>query len=257
MRQPRHTDPIGSIGWTERTGGVLTAWECLSLAPPLLRGELGILAGRLAMALRVHSGRRRSIDAASLVPPDSALARDAEVAAQDLLTPALLNHSGRAYRWGAAIAALRGIRFDRELLYVAAMFHDTGLPSPVPHVDFTVRSAALAREFTDRHDVPADVRELVANAIALHYTPGVGLEAGAEAYLLSAGAAVDVFGLRSNEIPDAVRRSVVEQYPRSGFKREFAGLLRAEAKHVPRGRAWYLHRFALSDVSIRLAPFEG
>jgi hypothetical protein len=24
------------------------------------------------------------------------------------------------------------------------MFHDTGLPSPVPHVDFTVRSAALA-----------------------------------------------------------------------------------------------------------------
>jgi hypothetical protein len=25
MRQPRPTDPIGSIGWTERTGGVLTA----------------------------------------------------------------------------------------------------------------------------------------------------------------------------------------------------------------------------------------
>ena len=24
MSQPRPTDPIGSIGWTERTGGVLT-----------------------------------------------------------------------------------------------------------------------------------------------------------------------------------------------------------------------------------------
>jgi hypothetical protein len=34
---------------------------------------------------------------------------------------------------------------------------------------------------------------------------------------------------------------------------EFAGLLRAEAKQVPRGRAWYLHRFAMSDLSIRLA----
>ena len=76
-------DAIGSIGWTERTGGVLTARECLTLARPLLRGELSILAGRLAMVLRMHSGRRSSIDPASLVPPDSPLARDAEVAAQD------------------------------------------------------------------------------------------------------------------------------------------------------------------------------
>ena len=60
MSQP--TDPIGSIGWTERTGGVLTARECLTLARPLLRGELSILVGRLAMVLRMHSGRRRSID---------------------------------------------------------------------------------------------------------------------------------------------------------------------------------------------------
>src|SRR4051794_9401926 len=257
MSQPRPTDPIGSIGWTERTGGVLTARECLTLAPPLLRGELRILAGRLAMVLGMHSGRRSSIDAASLVPPDSALARDAEIAAQALLTPVLRNHSSsRAYTWGAAIAALHGIPFDRELLYLAAMFHDTGIPSPAPNVDFTVRSAALAREFTDRHHVPADIRELVANAIAMHYTPGVGLDSGAEAYLLSAGAAVDVFGLGSNEIPDAVRQSVIQEYPRLGFKREFAGLLRAEAKQVPRGRAWYLHRFAMSDLSIRLAPFR-
>ena len=33
--------PLGSIGWTERTGGVLTARECVTLARPLLRGELG------------------------------------------------------------------------------------------------------------------------------------------------------------------------------------------------------------------------
>src|SRR3954452_18857144 len=171
MSQPRSTDPIGSIGWTERTGGVLSARECLTLARPLLRGQLSMLAGRLAMVLRMHSGRRRSIDPASLAPPDSALAKDAGVAAQDLLTPVLLNHSSRAYTWGAAIVALHGITFDRELLYLAAMFHDTELPSPVPDVAFTVRSAALARESTDSHDVRADIRELVANAIAMHYTP--------------------------------------------------------------------------------------
>jgi hypothetical protein len=91
----------------------------------------------------------------------------------------------------------------------------------------------------------------------MHHTPGVGIESGAEAFLLSAGAGVDVFGLRSNEVPDAVRASVIRQYPRLGFKREFARLIRAEAKQVPRGRAWYLKRFAVSDLTIRLAPFRG
>jgi hypothetical protein len=248
---------VGSIGWTERTGGVLTVRECISLTRPLLRGHLDIIVGRLAMATRTHSGRRNSVDPKALVPPDSVMAREAEAAAHDLLTPVLLNHSCRAYAWGAVLAALDGVEFDRELLYVAALFHDTGLPTPVPGVDFTVRSAALARDFTDLHDVPEVRRELVTNAIALHYTPGVGVESGAEAFLLSAGAAVDVFGLRSHHVPDAVRRTVVQDYPRLGFKREFAGLLRAEARQVPHGRAWYLHRFAVSDVAIRLAPFSG
>lgn len=250
-------DPVGSIGWTERTGGVLTLREGLSLAGPLVRDELRITAGLLAMALRRHSGRRSFVDPANLVPPDSSIARDAAAAARDLLTPAVLNHSHRAYAWGAAVAALHEIEFDRELLYVAAMFHDTGLPSPVPHVDFTVRSAELAREFTNGHGVPPGGRELVANAIAMHHTPGVDPDCGAEAFLLSAGAGVDVFGLRSDEVPDALRRSVVREFPRLGFKREFSGLWRTEAKRVPRGRAWYLHRFAMTDLTIRLAPFRG
>ncbi|TWD83029.1 HD domain-containing protein [Kribbella amoyensis] len=253
MNQPA----IGSIGWTERTGGVLTLRERISLARPLLRSHRDIVVGNLAMATRTHAGRRASVAPDALVPPDSVLARDAEAAAQDVLTPALLNHSRRAYAWGAAIAALDHVEFDHELLYVAAMFHDTGLPSRTRDVDFTVRSAALARDFTDRHDVPERERELVTNAIALHHTPGVGVDRGAEAFLLSSGAAVDVFGLRSNHIPDAVRETVVRDYPRLGFKREFSRLFRAEAKQVPHGRAWYLHRFALSDVTIRLAPFRG
>src|SRR5215211_2689656 len=110
------SDPLGSIGWTERTGGVLTARECVTLARPLLREELGILAGLVAMALRVHSGRRAAIEPTRLAPPDSSLARDAQQAAADLLTPALHNHSHRAYAWAAAVAARRAISFDRELL---------------------------------------------------------------------------------------------------------------------------------------------
>lgn len=251
------TSRIGTIGWTERTCGVLTPREQRSLAGPLLRGELAIVGGRAALALRLHSGRRRDLDPAVLRPPDSSLATDAEEAAEELLSPAVLNHSRRSYAWGAALAALDGITFDRELLYVAALFHDTGLPSPMRSVDFSLRSAAFARDFADAHGLSPRTRELIANAIALHHTPGVVLEDGPEAYLLSAGAGVDVFGLRVQRLPDAVRRDVVARYPRLGFKREFARLFRLEAKQVPRGRAWYLHRYAASDVAIRLTPFRG
>jgi hypothetical protein len=209
------------------------------------------------MALGLHTGRRRDLDPSLLRPPDTSLATDAEEAVRDLLSPALLNHSRRSYAWGAALASLDSIAFDRELLYVAALFHDTGLPSPMRSVDFTLRSAALAREFADAHGLTTGDRELVANAIALHHTPGVVLDDGPEAFLLSAGAGVDVFGLRLQRLPDAVRRQVVTQHPRLGFKREFARLFRAEAKQVPRGRAWYLHRFAATDVAIRLTPFRG
>ena len=36
----RCTHPIGSIGWTEHTGGVLTLREGLSLAGPLIRDAI-------------------------------------------------------------------------------------------------------------------------------------------------------------------------------------------------------------------------
>ena len=60
------THPVGSIGCTEHTGGVLTLREGLSLAGPLVRDELRITAGLLAIALRRHSGRRNEVDSASV-----------------------------------------------------------------------------------------------------------------------------------------------------------------------------------------------
>jgi HD domain len=187
---------------------------------------------------------------------DAALAAEATRAARDLLSPVVFNHSLRSYAWGAALAGLDGLAFDREVLYVAAMFHDTGLPTPVDGVDFTKRSAEIARAFTDDHGVAAGPRD-IADAITLHHTPGVTLDHGTEACLLSAGAGLDVFGLRTWELPDAIRARVIADYPRAGFRREFADLWRTEARRVPHGRAWFLRRYAVSDVTIRIAPFPS
>ena len=91
----------------------------------------------------------------------------------------------------------------------------------------------------------------------MHQTPGVSLQHDTEAFLLSAGAGRDVFGLRTWQLSDAIRASVIADYPHSGFRGEFAGLWRTEARRVPHGRAWFLRSIALSDVTIRIAPFPS
>jgi HD superfamily phosphodiesterase len=53
----------------------------------------------------------------------------AEDAAARTLTPSLLNHSYRTYRFGRALGALEGLEVDEELLFAAALLHDTGTRS--------------------------------------------------------------------------------------------------------------------------------
>jgi HD superfamily phosphohydrolase YqeK len=59
--------------------------------------------------------------------PDSLLAREATEILRDNSTDLLFNHSVRVYLFGAEQGRQRKLRFDPELLYVAAAFHDLGL----------------------------------------------------------------------------------------------------------------------------------
>ena len=59
--------------------------------------------------------------------PDSKLARAITEYIRDNETELLFNHSSRVYHFGAIAGVHRGLRFDPELLYAGAMFHDIGL----------------------------------------------------------------------------------------------------------------------------------
>ena len=48
---------------------------------------------------------------------------------RDTETELLFNHSSRVYRFGALAGVHRGLKFDRELLYAGAKFHDIDLMS--------------------------------------------------------------------------------------------------------------------------------
>ncbi|WP_407120157.1 HD domain-containing protein [Bradyrhizobium sp. STM 3561] len=65
--------------------------------------------------------------AQALVIPDSLLAKEATDILREHSTDLLFSHSIRVYLFAAEQGRQRNLRFDRELLYVAAAFHDLGL----------------------------------------------------------------------------------------------------------------------------------
>src|ERR1700760_2986605 len=88
-------------------------------------------------------------DIAGIKVPDSKLARAVTELVRDKETPLLFNHSSRVYYFGALAGKHRGLKFDAELLYAGAMFHDMGLmPShSSAHDRFEVDGANAARDF--------------------------------------------------------------------------------------------------------------
>ena len=124
-------------------------------------------------------------------PPDSALTRAAEALARRHLSPALLNHSYRTYAFGAALGELENLDVDREVLFAAALLHDVGLPTPVPHVDFTLASARVARDVAEQVGLSTAATDILLSAVTLQHSPGVTLAHGEVAYLLSAGVGLD------------------------------------------------------------------
>jgi hypothetical protein len=89
----------------------------------------------------------------------------------------------------------------------------------------------------------------------MHHNPRVTRAAGTVPYLLSAGAGVDVAGLRSWELPSETLATAVHDRPRAAFKEYFARAWKDEAARVPRGRARLLRRYGAFTAAIRLAPF--
>src|SRR5919112_828122 len=59
--------------------------------------------------------------------PDSKLAHEVTEMVRDTESELLFNHSTRVYLWAALTGKRKGLKFDPELLYTGAMFHDLGL----------------------------------------------------------------------------------------------------------------------------------
>src|ERR1700750_36427 len=89
----------------------------------------------------------RPVSAVSI--PDSKLAREITELVRDTESPLLFHHSSRVYYWGALAGQVRHLKFDPELLYAGAMFHDMGLTTAYGSEDerFEVDGANAASDF--------------------------------------------------------------------------------------------------------------
>jgi HD domain len=175
------------------------------------------------MALVTSSASHMPHSVAGVVIPDSKLAREVTELVRDTESALLFHHSSRVYYWGALTGKRRGLRFDPELLYAGAMFHDMGLtPAHASaHERFEVDSANAARDFLRSHGIAEREIETVWTAIALHTTPGIPPHMHPVIALVTAGVEMDVLGIAFSEFTEAEREAVVRAHPRpSRFKEE-------------------------------------
>lgn len=168
--------------------------------------------------------------------PDSKLARAITDLVRDTENDLLFNHSSRVYYWGALAGKRRGLKFDHELLYAGAMFHDMGLTAA--HRDsqerFEVDSANAARDFLRSHGIGQQDIDTVWTAIALHTTPGIPPHMHPIVALVTAGVEMDVLGLKYAEYSDAEREAVVHAHPRTEqFKEDIIQAFYDGMKHRP------------------------
>ena len=168
--------------------------------------------------------------------PDSTLAKEITEFIRDTEPDLLFNHSSRVYYFGALAGQRRGLKFDAELLYAGAMFHDIGLvPAYSSEADrFEVDGANAARAFLRRHHISEQEIDRVWTAIALHTTPGIPQYMHPVVALLTAGVEMDVLGLDYAGFTDSDRNAVVQAFPRTAhFKEDILQAFYDGIKHKP------------------------
>ncbi|GMQ39840.1 HD domain-containing protein [Enterobacter asburiae] len=108
------------------------------------------------------------------------------------------------------------MKFDQEILYAAAMFHDLGITDNYRHsqIRFEVDGANAARDFLRAHGIAEKDIEKVWLAVALHTTPGIPEHMHSEISLVQAGAGMDMTGRGYDNFSEVERNAVIKALPR-------------------------------------------
>jgi len=184
--------------------------------------------------------------------PDSKLATEAADILREYGNELLWNHSHRVFLFGSLLGRRENLKYDPELLYISALFHDLGLTKHYSSPDkrFEVDGANAARSFLEQHGIPKESTQLVWDAIALHTTIGVAQYKQPVVALVYHGVGFDVMGDRFEELSEETRTQVVSAFPRDGFKYKILYAFLDGFKHKPQTTFGNIK----ADVCERLIP---
>lgn len=160
---------------------------------------------------------------AGVAIPQTPTAVEATRVVRETTSPLVFDHSVRVFLFASMHAHAQGLDADPELLYLAALFHDTGLATPYSDVEqrFELDGADHARAFMLAHGYDARSAETVWTAIALHTTPGIPPRLGPEIAATSRGVLTDAVGVGLESLDPARVEEVLAVHPRGDFKAEF------------------------------------
>jgi hypothetical protein len=194
--------------------------------------------------------------------PDSKMARDATQLVRDTESELLFHHSSRVFLFGSLAGIRKNLKYDAELLYIGAMFHDMGLTKRYGDTQnrFEVDSANAARDFLRGHGIGEAEVELVWDAIALHTTPGIPEHKKPVVALVTAGVEMDVLGFAYEQFPAEQRQLVVDAHPRVGnFKEQIIDAFAQGMIHRPDSTFGTVNAdvLGLKDANYRRLNFCG
>jgi hypothetical protein len=249
---------LGTLNWARDTRGILRRRDRLALLGQGCLYVLATLPWEVRRALGIRRRALAQVDRAALAPPDSAICCEAEQLVAEGTSAMVANHSHRTYAWGAALAALDGRSYDREVVYVASLLHDLYAESPdvLPYRHcFTLPEADKTQELGRRACWDKRRARTAAEAITLHANLWPPRDSP-EAYVVFVGARLDVVGYRYWDLhPDTVAL-VLERHPRLDLKRASVPIFEAQAEANPGSRMHFMTRYLAITRFTNHAPFD-
>ncbi len=249
---------IGTLPWIRETRGILRAKDRWAFLGQAVLYGLAVLPWEVRRALGISRRRLERVDPAVFEPPDSRASREAERLVAEGTSAMVANHSHRTYAFAATLAAHDGLRYDREVVYVASLLHDLYaeqprvLPEPhcftLPEADRTLALAAGAGWDERRGTVAAEAITLHANL----WPP----RDSAEAYVVFVGSRLDTAGYRHWDLHPQTLSVVLECHPRLDFKRKCGPIFDAQADTNPGSRMHFMTRYLAVKWFIRHAAFK-
>jgi hypothetical protein len=207
---------FGTLEWSKKNNGALTPTERLHF----LRNMAFLAAREASDAVREKLGLLKPVDLdfSDFAPPDSRMAKDAEVFARETHTQDLLSHGYRTYYFGAILASYGRLKYDKELHFAAAVLHDIGLTdsraAPLKTCCFAVSGGRQVHDFLVCKGHPPEKAQIVGDAISAHLNLHLPVrEYGEVAALVAKGAVCDLFGFGKRRVSANFKKDLLRAHP--------------------------------------------